>query len=85
METQQLGATTVIRPFEPRDYPGAVAVANAVFPDRPGAVEEWRYDDEHFDPRCVLQRYVTEDRAAGKIVGFGDVRNMQWAYHPASS
>lgn len=72
----------VIRRFEDRDYPAVVAVTNAVFPDRHETVEEWRYDDEHFDQRCVRQRFVAEDPATGAVAGEGDVRNMQWAYHP---
>lgn len=80
MDTQ-LGTITAIRRFEERDYPAAVALTTAVYPDRTDTVEEWRYDDEHFDPRCVVERWVAEDRS-GEITGFADVRNMQWAYHP---
>lgn len=80
MDTQ-LGTTTAIRRFEEPDYPAAVALTNAVYPDRTDTVEEWRYDDEHFDPRCVVERWVMEDRP-GEVTGFADVRNMQWAYHP---
>ncbi|MGH2362696.1 MAG: hypothetical protein ACRDGM_19395 [bacterium] len=43
---QQLKTDMTIRKFEERDYAGVVAVGNAIFPDRPGTVEEWRYDDE---------------------------------------
>lgn len=82
METAQHRATTVIRRFDEGDYPGVVAVTNAVFPDRHDTVEEWRYDDEHFDPKCITERYVAADPATGEVVGYGDVRNMQWAYHP---
>ena len=82
METQQLGRTAVLRRFEPRDYPGAVAVVNAVFPDRQDTVEEWRYDDEHFDPKCLHERYVAEDAGSGDVVGAGSIWNAPWAYHP---
>ncbi|HEU5298638.1 MAG TPA: GNAT family N-acetyltransferase [bacterium] len=81
MDTQQLSTATAIRRFEERDYAAVVAITNAVFPDRIDTVKEMRYDDEHFDPRCVVERWVAEDRW-GQVTGFADLRNMQWAYHP---
>jgi mycothiol synthase len=71
-----------IRPFDERDYEGIVAVANAVFPDRPGTVEEWRYDDEHYDKKCVNLRFVAEDRGSGAIAGYAGFWHVAWAFHP---
>lgn len=82
METQQLGTATVVRRFDARDYPGVVAVANAVFPDRLSTVDEFRYDDEHYDPKCVNERYVAGDPGTGEVVGFAGLWNAAWAYHP---
>jgi GNAT superfamily N-acetyltransferase len=71
-----------IRAFEDRDYGGVVAVSNAVFPDRPGTVEEWRYDDEHYDKKFVNQRFVAEDPATGAIIGYAGMWQVAWAFHP---
>lgn len=79
---QQVRADVFIRPFEDRDYAGVVAVSNAVFPDRPGTVEEWRYDDEHYDKKFINERYVAEDRATGSLVGYAGLWHVAWAFHP---
>lgn len=72
-----------IRPFEEHDYDAAVRISNAIFPDQPGTVEEWRYDDEHFDrSRYVLERYVAEDPSTGEVVGLAAVRHIPWNFHP---
>lgn len=70
---QQLKTDVRIRSFDVRDYEGVVEVANAVLPDRPGTVEEWRYDDEPYDKKFVNERYVAEDLATGTIVGYAGI------------
>jgi mycothiol synthase len=83
MDTQQqVRANVTIRLFEERDYEGVVAVSNAVLPDRPGTVEEWRYDDEHYDKKFVNERYVAEDRTSGTAVGYAGLWHTAWAFHP---
>jgi len=83
MDTQQqTRANVTIRPFEDRDYTGMVAVSNAIFPDRPGTVEESRYDDEHYDKKFVNERYVAEDRSSGTLVGYAGIWQAAWAFHP---
>jgi len=79
---QQLKTDITIRKFEERDYAGVVAVGNAIFPDRPGTVEEWRYDDEHYDKKCVNERYVAEDRSSGTTLGYAGHWHMAWSFHP---
>jgi len=71
-----------IRLFGTRDYEAVVAVNNAVFPDRPSTTDEWRYDDEHFDKRCVNERYVAEHAETGEILGFAGFWHVPWAFHP---
>lgn len=72
-----------IRPFAEGDYDAVVAVSNAVFPDRPTTVEEWRYDDEHFDrTKYVWERYVAVARRSGEVVGYAGLHNVPWNYHP---
>ncbi|HEY3248195.1 MAG TPA: GNAT family N-acetyltransferase [bacterium] len=82
MKTINQSTSVAIRPFEERDYDGVVAVGNAVLPDRPGTVEEWRYDDDHYDKKCVNLRVVAEERASRAIVGYAGIWNVAWAFHP---
>lgn len=78
----QLKTDMTIRKFEDRDYAGVVAVSNAIFPDRPGTVEEWRYEDEHYNKKLVNERYVAEDRSSGITLGHAGLWQMAWAFHP---
>ncbi len=72
-----------IRPFVESDYEAVVAVANAVFPDRPSTVEEWRYEDEHFDrTRYAWERHVAVERRTGEVVGYAGLHHVPWNYHP---
>jgi len=72
--------THTIRPFSPDDYPAVVSIGNAVYVDYPGSVEEQRFQDEHRDPRCALQRWVAE--CAGCIVAYGEYTQFPGTYHP---
>lgn len=72
-----------IRPFRDADYEAVVEIVNAVFPDAPGTVEEWRYDDEHFDrSKFVMERHVAVDRFSGCMLGFAGLRHIPWNFHP---
>lgn len=76
-------ARVAIRDFRPEDYPALVAINNAAFPDHPETVDEWRYEDEHFDRKSYAwRRLVAADREGGDVVAFADVRHMPWAFHP---
>lgn len=68
-----------LRPFTPDDYPAIVAVENAIYPDYPGTVDEWRFGDENRDPKCQWQRWVAE--ADGAIVAFGGYSQSSHLYH----
>ena len=80
--TKQASAGITIRLFGSRDYEAIVAVNNAVFPDRPSTVEEWRYDDEHFEKQYVNERYVAARPEDGEIVGFAGLWHVPWAFDP---
>lgn len=72
-----------IRPFEERDYPAAVAAANAVYPDYPWSEAEWRHEDARYDGRRFqLYRIVAEEPEGGQIVGAGEYHHMPGMYHP---
>lgn len=80
---EQIGADIEIRPFEDRDYEAVVAVSNAVFPDRPWAAEELRYEDGHLDRgKNALERYVAVDRRTDVLAGYGEIRHLPWNFHP---
>ncbi|HXF82814.1 MAG TPA: GNAT family N-acetyltransferase [bacterium] len=70
-----------IRPFEERDYPGALAVWNAVYADYPSSIEVARHEDARYDgARLHLRRFVAE--AAGELVGVAEFHHAPNMYHP---
>lgn len=76
----QIPTRVTIRPFAPDDYAAAVAVSNAVYSEYANTVEEWRYNDEHRDPKCYFARYVAE--RDGEIVAIGECGQNAGMFHP---
>jgi GNAT superfamily N-acetyltransferase len=70
----------VIRPFTDDDYTAAVDTTNAVFPEYPDTVEEWRHWDANRDPKCKTERWVAE--VDGRVVGYGNYDQSPGMYHP---
>lgn len=72
----------LIRSFELRDYLGAIAVADAIFPEYPGSEAEWRHQDAGYDgDRLKMERIVAED-GTGRIVGFAEYHHTRDTYDP---
>jgi GNAT superfamily N-acetyltransferase len=72
---------TTVRPAAPADYPALVAIGKASHPDYAETVEERRHWDKTWDHRKYFKlRLVAED--AGRVVGFGQVNHMRWAFVP---
>jgi GNAT superfamily N-acetyltransferase len=72
---------TAVRLATPADYPALVAVGKASYPDYAETVEEWRHWDKTWDHSKYFKlRLVAED--AGRIVGYGQVNHMRWAFVP---
>lgn len=69
-----------IRPFEPRDYPAAVEVANRSYPEYRDTVEEWKHRDRHRNPELVLKRFVAE--VEGRVVGVASFEHEEGMFHP---
>ncbi|MER3443334.1 MAG: GNAT family N-acetyltransferase [Armatimonadota bacterium] len=69
-----------IRPFAEADYAAAVEVNNAVYPDYPASVEEWRHTDRNRDPKYRFARFVAE--LGGQVVGVGQYGQSASNYHP---
>jgi GNAT superfamily N-acetyltransferase len=72
---------TIVRPATPADYPALVAIGKASYPDYGESVEEWRHWDKTWDHSKYFKiRLVAEE--AGRIVGYGLVNHMRWAFVP---
>jgi GNAT superfamily N-acetyltransferase len=78
--TAQTPTKVTIRPFAPEDYAAAVSVSNAVYTEYANTVEEWRYTDEHRDPKCHFARFVAE--RDGAIVAIGECGQNAGMFHP---
>jgi len=80
-EPLKTSPTTTIRPATPADYPSLVAVGKASYPDYAETVEEWHHWDKTWDHSKYFKlRLVAKD--AGRIVGYGQVNHMRWAFVP---
>ena len=73
-------ARVTIRPFASEDYAAAVALNNAVYTEYPNTAEEWRFNDEHRDPKCYFARYVAE--RDGQIVALAECGHNTGMFHP---
>ena len=72
-----------IRPFDHEsdaDYAAAVEIDNAIWPEYPSTVEEWRHGDASRDPKYLYKRYLVERE--GQIVAVGFYGHAAWAHKP---
>lgn len=72
-----------IRHFNPAstaDYEALVAVHNAAWPDEPGSVASWRYNDESWPAGKLRRRFVVEN--GGRLIGQGNYLEPFWANAP---
>jgi GNAT superfamily N-acetyltransferase len=71
-----------IRPFQEHEeqYQAVVALENAVWPDFPQTIEEWRHWDETRDPQYLFQRFVVE--VEGQIAAVGNYCEPWWSLKP---
>ncbi len=82
-ERHQVTTDIQIRPFVSDDYDAVVRIANATFPDAPGTVAEWRFEDEHWDSaKYFRQRFVACPQTSGQILGYCGVWHIPWNFHP---
>jgi GNAT superfamily N-acetyltransferase len=72
---------TIVRTATSADYPALIAINKASYPDYGETEEEWRHWDKTWDhSKYFKTRLVAED--AGRVVGFGLVNHMKWAFVP---
>jgi ribosomal protein S18 acetylase RimI-like enzyme len=72
-----------IREFTPSDYRRLAEVYDAIFPERSRTIDEWRYYDDSLDPsKYYFKRYACIDETCGGTVGFGELWNPPWMFHP---
>jgi GNAT superfamily N-acetyltransferase len=66
--------------FTDAEYRALLAISQAVYPEYIDTVEEWRHQDETWDPKYLYQRHLAEkDR---QIVATGLLCEPWWAYKP---
>ncbi len=71
------------REFEPVDYRRLAEIFDAIFPERARSIEEWRFYDENLDKsKYYFKRYACQDSETGEILGFGEMWNPPWMFHP---
>ncbi len=62
------------------DYAAAVDVCNAVFPEYPESVEEWKEEDEKRPAHLQRRRWLAEIN--GQAVGYASYGQSEWMDHP---
>jgi GNAT superfamily N-acetyltransferase len=70
----------VIREFDSKDYSIVVGINNEVLAEYPRTIDEFRFYDEHRDPKCKHQRWVAE--LEGRVIAFGSYDQWPSIYHP---
>ena len=72
-----------LREFEPSDYRRLAEIYDAIFPERSRSIDEWRFYDDSLDKsKYYFKRYVCLGVGTGKILGFGELWNPPWMFHP---
>jgi GNAT superfamily N-acetyltransferase len=71
------------REFAPDDYRRLAEIYDSIFPERSRSIEEWRFYDDSLDTsKYYFRRYSCLDASNGKVLGFGEMWNPPWMYHP---
>ncbi len=81
-EEKQRPKRVEIRDFEPKDYPRMVEISNLLYPPHKWTVTEAKFEDEHFDKKYFLHRWVAEDPETREAVGIAEISHMPWSFHP---
>ena len=69
--------------FEPNSYRRLAEIYDAIFPERSRTIEEWRFYDESLDTsKYYFKRYACVNNSNGETLGFGEIWNPPWMFHP---
>ena len=72
-----------LREFEPSDYRRLAQIYDAIFPERSRSTEEWRFYDDSLDTsKYYFKRYACLNASNGEALGFGEMWNPPWMFHP---
>ena len=72
----------VFRPFDysDEDYLARIAIQEAVLPEYPQSLKEWKHFDAVADPKYLVERSMIE--LDGEVIGFINLREPFWSYRP---
>ncbi len=71
------------REFAPDDYRRLAEIYDSIFPERSRTIDEWRFYDDSLDTsKYYFRRYSCLDASNGTVLGFGEMWNPPWMYHP---
>jgi GNAT superfamily N-acetyltransferase len=71
------------REFAQDDYRRLAEIYDSIFPERSRSMEEWRFYDDSLDTsKYYFRRYSCLDASNGMVLGFGEMWNPPWMYHP---
>lgn len=72
-----------VRRFEDTDYQRLAEIYEAIFPERARSIEEWRFYDYSLDKtKYYFKRYACVNSETGVALGFGEMSNPPWMFHP---
>src|SRR5437867_1056624 len=72
-----------LREFDPSDYRRLAEIYDAIFPERSRSIDEWRFYDDSLDKsKYYFKRYACLRSTTGEILGFGEMWNPPWMFHP---
>ncbi|OLB45864.1 MAG: hypothetical protein AUG17_03860 [Crenarchaeota archaeon 13_1_20CM_2_53_14] len=71
------------RDFDPSDYWRLAEIYDTIFPERSRSIDEWRFYDDSLDKsKYYFKRFTCLSVASGEVLGFGEMWNPPWMFHP---
>jgi len=71
------------REFDMSNYRRLAEIYDAIFPERSRTIEEWKFYDDSLDKsKYYFKRYAGLNTATGEVLGFGEIWNPPWMFHP---
>ena len=71
------------REFDPNSYRRLAEIYDSIFPERSRTIDEWRFYDDSLDTtKYYFKRYACVNSSSGETLGFGEIWNPPWMFHP---